>query len=711
MEIICVSPTRDSAILSALLPLAKTQPKFTEISLEQRQSYSKNLNFTIWPVLLDEHQHPYHGLHSVIKYLFSNTPLLTPQNSSLTESAFSLADALFATAVPLICRAQSIVIPDSLFESSQKTLKALLPKLTKFISDKPTLASVYVQTVVNILAALEIDVSPAKAQPIPSEGLLDDALNYAFDTLAIPERYAMSPRPEKKMYFSTPIYYVNGRPHIGHVFTTTLVESLSNWYKLRDIPIIYSTGTDEHGIKVQSTAQENGSTPQAWCDKTSTVFREAFKEFDLQPDVFIRTTEPRHIQVATTFWKILADKGYIYKGKYEGWYSKREESFIPDNQIEDKVVDGKTIKINKEDGAELVWSSEDNYMFKLSAMRDQLLNWLDSNPNVITPKPYWNQIRSLVLGELRDISVSRLKSTVSWGVPVPGDEQHTMYVWIEALVNYLTVAGWSGLGPDQQGIWPCDVHTVGKDIVKFHGLFWPAFLMAAGVPVYKRLLVHGWWTKDNTKMSKSLGNTLDPIVLRDFWGLEPVKYFLLHECTLVSDSDYSLLACFNLCNNDLCDVLGNLVLRIISPKLNSEMVVPQPGEYTELDKALIHDAELISGTVDHHVAFGRTRKALIAIWEFLRGINKFLTDVKPWTIKDQARLNTVNYVLCESIRIAALCIYSFLPQTAKKILQALGTDAHEIPGDDKFKFGQLKPGTKITQIPPLFTKKDKKEIE
>ncbi|KAK8857853.1 methionyl-tRNA synthetase [Tritrichomonas musculus] len=703
MELLYISQTSQQIILNSVLPLLKEQPKVTEVSILQRAAVGKKFEFQIWPILKVDDNTAYFGLHAIVKYLFTGTPYLTPANSSETESVMTLSDALYSSAVPIVAHNQSVLIKDELLKSSQNQLKHLLQKVAKYQTEKPTLASAYLNGVLNVLAALEIDVSPCKASPASNIGLFEEAISFAHDNLSLPERYKMSAPPEKKMYFSTPIYYVNGVPHIGHVFTTTLVESLSNWYKLRGIPIIYSSGTDEHGLKVQTTAQENNSTPQAWCDKTSGAFREAFKDFDLAPDDFIRTSEERHLKVATKFWEILAEKGYIYKGKYEGWYSKREESFIPENQIEEQVINGKTVKVNKEDGAELVWSSEDNYMFKLSAMKEKLLNWLDSNPNCITPRCYWNHVRSSVLGDLRDISVSRLKKTVSWGVPVPGDPDHTMYVWIDALTNYLTVSGWYD---NNMGIWPCDLHTVGKDIVKFHGIYWPAFLMAAGVPVYKRLLVHGWWTMDNEKMSKSLGNTLDPIKLRDFWGLEPVKYFLLRECTLTSDSDYSVSAMLNRLNNDLADVLGNLVMRIISPKINPEMTIPQIGERTEADNKLIESVETLPGTVDHHVAFGRTKVALQEIWEVLHELNKYLTDQAPWAIKDnQARKNTVLYILCESLRIITICFHCFIPRTADKILAGLGTSKTDGDNVSRFKFGLLKPGTKITEVPVLFTKK------
>lgn len=702
MELLYISQTKEQIILQSLIPLLKTPPKVTEVSILQRAALSKKFEFSIWPILKVNDSTSYFGLHAVIKYLFTGTQYLAPAKLNEVDSVLTLADTIYATAVPIVAHNQDILINDQLLAKSQNHLKQLLQIASKYQSETPSLATAYLNGVLNVVSALEIDISPLKASPISNVGLFEEAIAFAHDNLSIPERYKMSPPPEKKMYFSTPIYYVNGVPHIGHVFTTALVESLANWYKLRDIPIIYSSGTDEHGLKVQTTAQENGFTPQEWCDKTSTTFREAFKDFDLCPDVFIRTSEERHIKVATKFWEILASKGYIYKGKYEGWYSKREESFIPDNQIEDKVVNGKTIKINKEDGAELVWSSEDNYMFKLSAMKERLLNWLDSNPNVITPRSYWNHVRSSVAGDLRDISVSRLKKTVSWGVPVPGDPDHTMYVWIDALTNYLTVAGWYD---NEMGIWPCDLHTVGKDIVKFHGVYWPAFLMAAGVPVYKRLLVHGWWTKNNEKMSKSVGNTLDPVTLKNFWGLEPVKYFLLRECTLTSDSDYSVPAMLNRLNNDLADVLGNLVMRIINQKLIPSMTIPQCGELSEVDKKLVNDVESLPGTIDHHVSFGRTRIALQDIWDLLHDLNKYITDQSPWAIKDEARKNTVLYVQCECLRILAICFHSFLPRTADTILNGLGTSAKDGDAVSRFKFGLLKPGTKMTLVPALFKKK------
>ena len=706
MELLCFVPSKEAYIIKEVVSKLENPPVITEVDIAKRQAQSKDFKFQIWPVLKIDGVPTFYGIRPIIKYLFAGNKLLPVSELSAFESMITFADLLYAAAAPIVAKEkQNILVKEDRLKKSNDELKVLLEKAQKYQNaQKKTIANIYLDAMLDVLKLIGIDIAPATAKDINVDGLAEDAVSFAISNLGIPERYAMSPVPEKKMYFSTPIYYVNGAPHIGHVFTTTLVESLANWYKLRHIPIIYSSGTDEHGLKVQTTAAEHKISPQAWCDQTSKVFFDAFKEFDLHPDVFIRTSEPRHIEVATKLWKILQEKGYIYKGKYEGWYSKREEAFVPENQIEEKEVDGVVKKFNKEDGAELIWSSEENYMFKLSAMNQPLLDWMNANPTCITPKQYYNHIKKSISGELRDLSISR--QNVTWGIPVPGDEKQTMYVWIDALANYLTVAGWNG---EEDGIWPADLHTVGKDIVKFHGIYWPAFLLAAGIKPYKRLLVHGWWTMSGEKMSKSLGNTLYPIKLRDFWGLEPVKYFLLREATLVNDADYSVEAMLNRTNNDLADVFWNLVMRILTPKfIGEEMKIPKCGELQNADRVIIENLESLPGNIDHFVQFGQTRLALIEIWNLFRDLNKYLTEQKPWTYKgkDDARFNTIAYVVIESLRIISLCLYPFIPNTATLLLDNLGAPA---PLDNDpavmFKFGYSKAGTQMKPAKVLFPKK------
>ena len=702
MTLLCVAQAKDTLILKQALALIKDAPAMTEVDANKRSSYQKEMQFSVWPALKLEDS-SIHGTKAILKYLFTGSKLLPAKALTQVDSLFALADAIFVAACPVIVKRLSVLVADELEKRSSDVLKSLLARAAALATGEQTVGHVYLGATLSVVKSFGVDVAPCTvSEEVASDGFVEEMLQFAHDALGIAERYEMSPAPEKKMYLSTPIYYVNGVPHIGHVFTTTLVDCLARWWKLRGIPCIYSSGTDEHGMKVQTTAAEKGFSPQEWCDKTSSTFFAAFKDFDLHPDVFIRTTEERHKKVATMLWKRLAEKGYIYKGLYEGWYSKREECFVPENQIVEVEVNGEKKHINQEDGAELVWSSETNYMFKLSEMGPRLLEWLDANPTAITPRCYYNQVRGLIVAGLRDLSVSR--QNVTWGVPVPDDPGQTMYVWIEALANYLTVAGWTD---QDNGIWPADLHTVGKDIVKFHGIYWPAFLLAADIQPYKRLLVHGWWTMNNEKMSKSLGNTLDPVVLKDYWGLEPVKYFLLREATLVTDSDYSVTAMLNRYNNDLADVLGNLVMRVVSPKLNADMVIPQHHEFSEADKELIHDVETLPGTVDHNISFGRTRVALTDIWEVIRHINKYLTDQAPWKLKkEDPRLATVNYVVVESLRIILTCLWPFMPQTSEKIIECLGVpNIHECDKATMFKFGYLKPGTKISQVPALFPKK------
>lgn len=501
---------------------------------------------------------------------------------------------------------------------------------------------------------------------------------------------------QKTFYLTTPIYYVNGAPHIGHIFTTTLVETLANWSKNRGIKTIYSSGVDEHGIKVETTAKSKGFEPKAWCDKTTQEFHAAFDNFDIHPDLFIRTSSEKHYEIATQFWNLLQKNGYIYKGTYEGWYSKTEECFVPDTQV--KTENDK--HYNVADGAELFYHSEENYMFALSKMEEALLAYYKENPNFITPKVYFNQVIQMVEQGLKDISISR--QNVSWGIPVPNDPKQTMYVWIEALCSYLTGADW----PTSQEMWPCDLHTVGKDILKFHAIFWPAFLIAAQVPVYKRLLVHGWWTRDDTKMSKSIGNTLDPLVLCNFWGVEPIKYFLLSQATLVSDADYNDEAMLSKYNNDLADVLGNLVLRATSTKILINSEVPKPNEYQDIDKQLIDSLTPLPEAFDNYMSFGQTKVVLEKIWDRFREVNKYFTTSEPWALKKNnlERYSTVIYVILESIRFLSVCLQAFLPQTSRAILNGLGYDLKNEP-KIAFTFGVLQQGTKINQIGVLFPKK------
>lgn len=688
---------RATFIFQNLSPLLK-DVTLRLINPNSAKDLPKNISTNLPVLALNEMQ--ISGFKQIVHFLFPQQKL---DQLILLDSVLSLLNSLYDSICQVVCKQNSILISDqSIADSSLKTEK-IIAHISSLFSQSPVFLQNIIISTLSVIGSLGVTVNQsfAEAQFVPPDNLIDEALRYSVSILKIPERYEMSPPASKKVYFTTPIYYVNGKPHIGHIFTTTLVETLSNWYKLRGFDTLYSSGVDEHGLKVETTARSKGFTPQDWCDKTTEEFRVAFNNFGLKPDLFMRTTFEEHATATHFLWKTLFEKGYIYLGTYQGWYSKTEEAFIAENQVEERIVDGVGKHFNTEDNSELFWQSEQNYMFKLSVMQQPILDWLARNPTCITPKCYYNQIVQMVKAGLTDISVSRQK--VKWGIPVPGDPNQTIYVWFDALTSYLTGAKW---GEGGVGFWPCDLHTIGKDIVKFHAIFWPGFLLAAGIEPYKRLLVHGWWTKNDVKMSKTLGNTLDPETLSNFWGIEALKYFLLREATLVSDSDYSDEAMLHRYNNDLADVLGNLVMRVISKSILPDLIVPTPGQFNEADQSLIEKLSFLPNAIDHFIGFGMTRAALTSIWDSLRDLNKYLTENKPWALKktDVERFSTVIYILLEALRLVSICLKSFLKITATKILTALGvadlTDPQLI-----FKFGSLPPGTQLSPIEVLFEKK------
>ena len=333
-------------------------------------------------------------------------------------------------------------------------------------------------------------------------------------------------------YITTPIYYVNDKPHIGHAYTTLACDVMARFKRLDGYDVTFLTGTDEHGQKVEKAAEAAGLTPQHFTDQVSQNFRDLTKTMDFSNDDFIRTTEERHRAACQRIWAILQDNGNIRLGKYEGWYSVRDETFFAETEL----VDGMAPT-----GAPVEWVEEPSYFFNLSAWQDKLLAFYDKNPRFVGPESRFNEVKSFVKSGLRDLSISR--ASFKWGVPVPGDDNHVMYVWLDALTNYLTAAGWPEDGPagdrkKYSWLWPADLHMVGKDILRFHAVYWPAFLMAADLPLPKRVYAHGWWTNDGQKISKSLGNAIDPNQLAETYGLDQTRYFLMREVPFGNDGDF-----------------------------------------------------------------------------------------------------------------------------------------------------------------------------
>lgn len=471
---------------------------------------------------------------------------------------------------------------------------------------------------------------------------------------------------KKNYYITTPIYYVNDKPHLGHTYTTIACDVLARFKRLDGFNVRFMTGTDEHGLKVKQSAEKAGISPQEFTDQVSQNFRDLCGLMNFSNDDFIRTTEERHEKACQHLWNILVEKGEIYLDKYAGWYAVRDEAYY----AEDELRDGPNGKKIAPSGAEVEWMEEESYFFRLSAWGDKLLDYYASHPDFVMPETRFNEVKSFVRGGLKDLSVSR--TTFDWGVPVPGNTKHIMYVWIDALTNYLTVAGYPN---DISEFWPADLHVVGKDILRFHAVYWPAFLMAAGLEPPKRVFAHGWWTIEGEKMSKSLNNAIPPSVLIEKYGVDASRYALLREVPFGNDGDFSHNNVLTRINNDLANGLGNLAQRTLSfIYKNCEAKVPAPAALTENDKALLKKAqEEMLPQVRAELDNQRFHKALEAIWDVVTAANVYIDVEAPWALKktDTVRMGTVLYVLCETIRCLALIIQPVMPDSASKMLDQL----------------------------------------
>lgn len=507
----------------------------------------------------------------------------------------------------------------------------------------------------------------------------------------------------KPYYITTPIYYVNDKPHLGHAYTTVACDVLARFKRLDGYDVFFLTGTDEHGQKVAQAAEKAGVPPQRFTDEVSQNFRALTPLMNFSNDDFIRTTEDRHKKSAQALWKKLEDAGEIYLSKYAGWYAVRDEAYYG----EDELTDGPGgIKIAPS-GAECEWVEEESYFFKLSAWGDRLLKFYEENPDFIAPESRRNEAISFVKGGLMDLSVSRTRLT--WGVPVPGNDKHVMYVWIDALTNYITAAGF----PDEDSevfkkYWPADLHMVGKDILRFHTVYWPAFLMAAGIAPPKRVFAHGWWTIEGQKMSKSLGNVIAPQDLVERYGLDQARYFLMREVPFGNDGDFSHAQAVQRINVDLANGLGNLAQRTLSQIYkNCEESIPTPGDFTADDTTLLKQAreDMIH---DLRVALDRQRfhRGLEAVWKVVNNANAYIDAQAPWALKktDPARMQTVLYVLADVIRCLGIALQPFMPDSCAKMLDQLEISKDERNFSDIT--APLKAGTRINQPQGVFPRID-----
>jgi len=504
----------------------------------------------------------------------------------------------------------------------------------------------------------------------------------------------------KRYYLTTPIYYVNDAPHIGHAYTTLACDVLARFKRLDGFDVKLLTGTDEHGQKVEKSAAAAGMDPKAFTDKVSQNFRDLAGVMNFSHDDFIRTTEDRHIRAAQDIWRRLLERDEIYLDSYSGWYAVRDEAFYTEAELTTGPDRTKTAP----SGAEVEWVEEPSYFFRLSAWEGRLLKFYDDNPDFILPKTRRNEVISFVSGGLQDLSVSR--TTFKWGVPVPGDDAHIMYVWLDALTNYITGIGFPETESGEYAdFWPADLHMVGKDIVRFHAVYWPAFLMAAGLEPPKRIFAHGWWTNEGEKISKSLGNVIDPIELVEKYGLDQVRYFLLREVPFGNDGDFSSQAMINRMNSELANDYGNLAQRVLSMiAKNCDGAVPNPGALTEADEELLFAAHGLLATVREAMDIQDSHTVLEAIWVVIRAANGYVDAQAPWKLakEDKDRMATVLYVLAETIRHLALLTQPYMPDSSGKILDQLAV-AEDARSFESFGPGHaLSPGTALPKPEGVF---------
>jgi methionyl-tRNA synthetase len=503
-----------------------------------------------------------------------------------------------------------------------------------------------------------------------------------------------------RYFLTTPIFYPNGEPHIGHAYTAMASDAIARFRRLDGYDVRFMTGTDEHGLKMQQTAIAEGLTPLQLADRNSARFREMMAALDISYDDYIRTTEPRHERSCQALWQAIEKNGDIYLDKYAGWYSVRQEAYF----AEDETTVGPDGVRREPLGSPVEWTEEETYFFRLSAYQDKLLDLYKRVPDFVLPRERLNEVASFVRGGLQDLSISR--TTFDWGIHVPGAPKHVMYVWIDALTNYITGVGYPDVDSDLfKRYWPANLHVIGKDIVRFHAGYWPAFLMAAGVEVPHRVFSHGFLLNRGEKMSKSVGNVIDPFSLVEHYGLDQLRYFLLREVPFGQDGNYSHEAIVNRTNADLANDLGNLAQRSLSMiAKNCGGAVPHRGQLAEADRAILDQATTALAAARKAMADQQIHLALAAIFGVVAEANRYFAAQEPWALKktDPGRMETVLGTTAEVIRRVAILCQPFVPASAGKLLDLLAVGEGERDFAHLDDAHALKPGTPLPAPQPVF---------
>ena len=506
----------------------------------------------------------------------------------------------------------------------------------------------------------------------------------------------------KNFYITTPIYYPSGKPHMGHAYSSIISDIFARFKRLEGYKVLFLTGTDEHGQKIEKEAKKNNKDPKVFCDELSETFRSLTKILNLSNDDFIRTTEKRHHQSVNEIWNRLVESGDIYLDKYSGWYSISDEAFYDDDEIEE--TNG--IKRSKSSGSQVEWVEEESYFFKLSAWSKKLLELYKKNPKFILPESRKNEVVKFVEKGLKDLSISR--TSFSWGIPVPKNKKHVIYVWLDALTNYISALNFPNTEDKKyKDFWPADVHIIGKDILRFHAVFWPAFLLAAKLPLPKRVFGHGWILSDDKKMSKSLGNILDPIEIIDKYGIDQLRYYLVKEVSLGNDGSISLENLKNCINNDLANNYGNLCQRVFSfIKKNCDNKIPQSSKLNNTDKKLLNNLKNSLPKLISLVNKQELNEYIKTVVSYSFDANKYFNDSEPWAVKksDPERMNAIIFTTVEQIKNISILLNPIIPNATNKVLTMINIPTENICIDKIKDTNILNNEKEIGNLEILFTK-------